>query len=117
MSFQNQVSTKVQQAVTNTCMFMKIFESNLVSFPTCLLVSCSVGTYYDKAYGRCVLCPPGTYQDEEGQMSCVVCPGREGRQVSKVEGARNMSECEGKTVSQFDLCCSDSQKFLAICTA
>lgn len=29
-------------------------------------------------------------------MSCEVCPGPEGREVSKVVGARNMSECGGK---------------------
>uniref|UniRef100_A0A4W6D0M6 Signal peptide, CUB and EGF-like domain-containing protein 2 n=1 Tax=Lates calcarifer TaxID=8187 RepID=A0A4W6D0M6_LATCA len=59
-------------------------------------VSCSVGTYYDGDQGRCLLCPAGTYQDEEGQMSCEVCPGPEGREVSKVVGARNMSECGGQ---------------------
>ncbi|XP_023149892.2 signal peptide, CUB and EGF-like domain-containing protein 2 isoform X3 [Amphiprion ocellaris] len=59
-------------------------------------VSCSVGTYFDGDQGRCVLCPAGTYQDEEGQMSCEVCPGPEGREVSKVVGARNMSECGGQ---------------------
>ncbi|XP_040893717.1 signal peptide, CUB and EGF-like domain-containing protein 2 isoform X5 [Toxotes jaculatrix] len=59
-------------------------------------VSCSVGTYYDGEQGRCVLCPAGTYQDEEGQMSCEVCPAPEGREVSKVVGARNMSECGGQ---------------------
>ncbi|KAG8001567.1 DENN domain-containing protein 5A [Nibea albiflora] len=56
-------------------------------------VSCGVGTHYDGDQGRCVLCPAGTYQDEEGQMSCETCPGPEGREVSKVVGARNMSEC------------------------
>lgn len=72
------------------------FESNVVSFPACLAVSCGAGTHYDGDQGRCVLCPAGTYQDEEGQMSCEVCPGPEGREVSKVVGARNMSECGGE---------------------
>nr|XP_019954252.1 PREDICTED: signal peptide, CUB and EGF-like domain-containing protein 2 [Paralichthys olivaceus] len=57
---------------------------------------CSVGTYYDADQGRCVLCPAGTYQGEEGRTSCEVCPGPEGREVSKVVGARNMSECAGQ---------------------
>lgn len=65
--------------------------------PPRLLVSCGVGTHYDGDQGRCVLCPVGTYQDEEGQMSCELCPGPEGREVSKVVGARNMSECGGKS--------------------
>ncbi|XP_024911517.1 signal peptide, CUB and EGF-like domain-containing protein 2 isoform X4 [Cynoglossus semilaevis] len=59
-------------------------------------VKCSVGTYYDADQGRCVTCPAGTYQDEEGQMSCEVCPGAEGRELSKTVGARNMSECGGQ---------------------
>uniref|UniRef100_A0A8C5D9V5 Signal peptide, CUB and EGF-like domain-containing protein 2 n=1 Tax=Gouania willdenowi TaxID=441366 RepID=A0A8C5D9V5_GOUWI len=59
-------------------------------------VSCSVGSFFDAEQGRCVLCPAGTYQDEEAQMSCEVCPGPEGRDVSKVVGARNMSECGGQ---------------------
>lgn len=63
----------------------------------CFLVSCAVGTFYDGEQGRCVLCPAGTYQDEEGQMSCELCPGPEGREVPKVAGARNMSECGGET--------------------
>lgn len=59
-------------------------------------MSCGAGTHYDGDQGRCVVCPAGTYQDEEGQMSCEVCPGPEGREVSKVVGARNMSECGGE---------------------
>ncbi|XP_053722042.1 signal peptide, CUB and EGF-like domain-containing protein 2 isoform X4 [Synchiropus splendidus] len=59
-------------------------------------VSCSTGTFFDGDQGRCALCPAGTYQDEEGQMSCEVCPGPEGREVSKVVGARNVSECGGQ---------------------
>ncbi|XP_058486117.1 signal peptide, CUB and EGF-like domain-containing protein 2 isoform X4 [Solea solea] len=59
-------------------------------------VRCTVGTHYDADQARCVLCPAGTYQDEEGQTSCEVCPGPEGRDVSKTVGARNMSECGGQ---------------------
>uniref|UniRef100_A0AAV2LN63 Signal peptide, CUB and EGF-like domain-containing protein 2 n=1 Tax=Knipowitschia caucasica TaxID=637954 RepID=A0AAV2LN63_KNICA len=59
-------------------------------------VSCTVGTYFELNLGRCMLCPAGTYQDEEGQMSCDVCPAPEGREISKVVGARNLSECGGQ---------------------
>uniref|UniRef100_A0A3B5M4I3 Signal peptide, CUB domain, EGF-like 2 n=1 Tax=Xiphophorus couchianus TaxID=32473 RepID=A0A3B5M4I3_9TELE len=59
-------------------------------------VSCSAGTYYDGDQGHCVPCPAGTYQDEEGQMSCEICPTPDGREVAKVIGARNMSECGGQ---------------------
>uniref|UniRef100_A0A671SLC8 Signal peptide, CUB and EGF-like domain-containing protein 2 n=1 Tax=Sinocyclocheilus anshuiensis TaxID=1608454 RepID=A0A671SLC8_9TELE len=59
-------------------------------------VKCSIGTYYDGEQGRCFLCPPGTYQDEEGQVSCDVCPGPEGRGIPRTAGARNISECGGQ---------------------
>lgn len=61
-----------------------------------------------------MLCPAGTYQGEEGQMSCEICPGPEGREVSKVVGARNMSECGGKTVKprQFEIYISKRQMSL-----
>ncbi|XP_039518752.1 signal peptide, CUB and EGF-like domain-containing protein 2 isoform X5 [Pimephales promelas] len=59
-------------------------------------VKCAVGTYYDGEQGRCFLCPPGTYQDEEGQVSCDVCPGPEGRGIPRSAGARNISECGGQ---------------------
>ncbi|XP_033972562.1 signal peptide, CUB and EGF-like domain-containing protein 2 isoform X4 [Trematomus bernacchii] len=59
-------------------------------------VSCSVGTHYDGDQGRCVLCPAGTYQDDEAQTSCEVCPRPEGRELSKVVGAGNLSECGGQ---------------------
>lgn len=62
-----------------------------------MLVKCAVGTYYDGEQGRCFLCPPGTYQDEEGQVSCDVCPGPEGRGIPRTAGARNISECGGET--------------------
>ncbi|XP_077084533.1 signal peptide, CUB and EGF-like domain-containing protein 2 isoform X8 [Siphateles boraxobius] len=59
-------------------------------------VKCAVGTYYNGEQGRCFLCPPGTYQDEEGQVSCDVCPGPEGRGIPRSAGARNISECGGQ---------------------
>lgn len=78
-----------------------------LSWP-CPTVSCGAGTYYDGDQGRCVPCPAGTYQDEVGQMFCEVCPGPEGRDVSKVVGARNMSECGGET---------PDERFFAVCAA
>uniref|UniRef100_A0A4W4G2X2 Signal peptide, CUB and EGF-like domain-containing protein 2 n=1 Tax=Electrophorus electricus TaxID=8005 RepID=A0A4W4G2X2_ELEEL len=56
-------------------------------------VSCTVGMYHDTEQGRCVPCPAGTYQDEEGQASCVACPGLKGRTVPRPAGARSLAEC------------------------
>lgn len=73
-------------------------------------MSCSAGTFYDSDQRRCVLCPAGTFQDEEGQMSCEQCPAPEGHEASGVVGARNLSECGGETVTfhSFTHCKKDS---------
>ncbi|XP_029438200.1 signal peptide, CUB and EGF-like domain-containing protein 2 isoform X2 [Rhinatrema bivittatum] len=59
-------------------------------------VGCSVGTYYGGGQGRCILCPSGTYQDEEGQITCEACPIPENLATPKTVGARNVSECGGQ---------------------
>lgn len=54
-------------------------------------VSCSVGTYHDTTNNGCKLCPRGTYQDKEGQLSCKPCP-----QVKLgigILGAVNVTQC------------------------
>uniref|UniRef100_A0A8C1EN68 Signal peptide, CUB domain, EGF-like 1 n=1 Tax=Cyprinus carpio carpio TaxID=630221 RepID=A0A8C1EN68_CYPCA len=55
-------------------------------------VSCGVGTFYSGEQEQCVICPPGTYQDREGQLSCEPCPSTEGQGIA---GAKNVSECGG----------------------
>ncbi|KAK3544148.1 hypothetical protein QTP86_002965 [Hemibagrus guttatus] len=55
-------------------------------------VSCGVGTFYSGEQDRCVQCPPGTYQDMEGQLSCEPCPVAE---TQSITGAKNVSECGG----------------------
>lgn len=55
-------------------------------------VSCSVGTFYSGEQEQCVQCPPGTYQDTVGQLSCAPCPSLEGQGIA---GAKNVSQCGG----------------------
>ncbi|XP_071975240.1 signal peptide, CUB and EGF-like domain-containing protein 2 isoform X1 [Engystomops pustulosus] len=55
--------------------------------------SCRAGTYYDEDKEQCVLCPHGTYQSEEGQITCEICP--DSRDHPKHAGARDVSECGG----------------------
>lgn len=55
-------------------------------------VSCSVGTFYSGEQEQCVQCPPGTYQDTVGQLSCEPCPSSEGQGIT---GAKNVSQCGG----------------------
>ncbi|KAE8606083.1 hypothetical protein XENTR_v10010595 [Xenopus tropicalis] len=58
-------------------------------------VSCQAGTYYDGDKEQCVLCPNGTYQTEEGQITCETCPGPETRENQRTAGARYITECVG----------------------
>ncbi|KAJ7344448.1 hypothetical protein JRQ81_000398 [Phrynocephalus forsythii] len=58
--------------------------------------SCSVGTYYHDEQEECVLCPNGTYQDNEGQITCEPCPNLQNPGNLKTVGARNISECGGQ---------------------
>ncbi|XP_033753123.1 signal peptide, CUB and EGF-like domain-containing protein 1 [Pecten maximus] len=39
-------------------------------------VACSVGSYFKRKLAACSLCSRGTYQDQEGQTSCIKCPNR-----------------------------------------
>ncbi|XP_006162986.1 signal peptide, CUB and EGF-like domain-containing protein 2 isoform X7 [Tupaia chinensis] len=58
-------------------------------------VSCRPGTYYDGAQERCILCPNGTFQNEEGQIACEPCPRSETPGALKITEAWNLSECGG----------------------
>lgn len=57
-------------------------------------VSCGVGTFYSGEQDQCVQCPPGTYQDTVGQLSCEPCPSTEGQGIA---GAKNVSQCGGNS--------------------
>ncbi|XP_057604880.1 signal peptide, CUB and EGF-like domain-containing protein 2 isoform X5 [Hippopotamus amphibius kiboko] len=58
-------------------------------------VSCRAGTYYDGVQERCILCPNGTFQNEEGQITCEPCPRPENPGALKTPEAWNVSECGG----------------------
>ena len=57
-----------------------------------LSVRCLPGSYYHGEHERCVQCPPGTFQEREGQLGCDLCPGSDGHGPV---GARNISSCAG----------------------
>ncbi|XP_035884889.1 signal peptide, CUB and EGF-like domain-containing protein 2 isoform X3 [Phyllostomus discolor] len=58
-------------------------------------VSCRAGTYYDGLQERCILCPNGTFQNEEGQITCEPCPRPENPGSLKTPETWNVSECGG----------------------
>lgn len=60
-----------------------------------LSVRCLPGSYYHGEQERCVQCPPGTFQEKEGQLACDLCPGSDGHGPV---GARNISSCAGNLV-------------------
>lgn len=66
-----------------------IWKYYSVSF---LSVSCGLGTFYSGEHEQCVQCPPGTYQDTVGQLSCEPCPSTDGQGIA---GAKNVSQCGG----------------------
>uniref|UniRef100_A0A8D3CDV4 Signal peptide, CUB and EGF-like domain-containing protein 1 n=1 Tax=Scophthalmus maximus TaxID=52904 RepID=A0A8D3CDV4_SCOMX len=55
--------------------------------------SCGAGTFYSGEQEQCVQCPPGTYQDTVGQLSCEPCPSTDGQGIA---GAKNVSQCGGQ---------------------
>uniref|UniRef100_A0A8C7B8Q4 Signal peptide, CUB and EGF-like domain-containing protein 2 n=1 Tax=Neovison vison TaxID=452646 RepID=A0A8C7B8Q4_NEOVI len=58
-------------------------------------VSCRAGTYDDGEQERCILCPNGTFQNEEGQITCEPCPRPENPGALKTPEAWNVSKCGG----------------------
>ncbi|XP_048216798.1 signal peptide, CUB and EGF-like domain-containing protein 2 isoform X2 [Perognathus longimembris pacificus] len=58
-------------------------------------VSCRPGTYNDGAQERCILCPNGTFHNEEGQLTCEPCPRPENPGALKISEAWNVSDCGG----------------------
>ena len=55
-----------------------------------IVVLCPVGSYHDIPLEECVDCPPGMYQDVEGQTDCKACP--DGAISNK--GAINQTNCK-----------------------
>ncbi|XP_073897202.1 signal peptide, CUB and EGF-like domain-containing protein 2 isoform X3 [Castor canadensis] len=58
-------------------------------------VSCRAGTHYDRAQERCILCPNGAFQNEDGQVTCEPCPRPENLGALKISEVWNVSECGG----------------------
>lgn len=56
-------------------------------------VNCPLGTYYSLEHSTCESCLMGSYQDEEGQLECKLCPPRTHTEYLH---SRSISECKGR---------------------
>lgn len=75
-----------------TCGFTSCVSPLTGAVVDLLSVRCLPGSYYHGEQERCVQCPPGTFQEKEGQLACDLCPGSDGHGPV---GARNISSCAG----------------------
>ena len=68
-----------------------------------LIVACPVGSFYHQEFSNCTLCSRGTYQDEEGQLSCKTCS--KGK-TTQGHGAGSSKECDvdKPDITSKDLC-------------
>lgn len=57
-------------------------------------VLCPVGTFFNVVNEVCASCSQGSYQPEEGQLSCLVCPSNTS---TKVVNAKRPDDCQGTT--------------------
>ncbi|KAK3545348.1 hypothetical protein QTP70_004069 [Hemibagrus guttatus] len=58
-----------------------------------MCVQCPVGTYFSADYAECESCRRGSYQDEEGQTECKLCP--DGFSTPYLH-SRSLSECRAQ---------------------
>lgn len=56
-------------------------------------MNCPLGTYYSMEHSTCESCLMGSYQDEEGQLECKLCPPRTHTEYLH---SRSISECKGR---------------------
>ena len=56
-----------------------------------IAVKCPVGTFFNVIHRECQSCPQGSYQPQEGQVTCLVCPEKTS---TKKELAKNPYDCK-----------------------
>jgi len=64
----------------------------------CFLVSCGPGSYYNVSLDRCIICFPGSYQDEQAAFDCKTCLSGT---TTVDKGATSVSQCVGQFSSSF----------------
>ena len=67
-------------------------DSSTNDFARC--VYCPIGTFFNVVNEVCESCSQGSYQPDEGQLSCLVCPHNTS---TKVVNAKRSDDCQGST--------------------
>ncbi|KAL3877077.1 hypothetical protein ACJMK2_034832 [Sinanodonta woodiana] len=62
-----------------------------ITVADCLISPCRKGYMYILRRQECDICPRGTYQPEDGKMTCIYCP--EDRFYTSQEGSTDVTEC------------------------
>eukprot|EP00095_Tigriopus_kingsejongensis_P012185 maker-scaffold521_size146803-snap-gene-0.11 protein:Tk12185 transcript:maker-scaffold521_size146803-snap-gene-0.11-mRNA-1 annotation:"hypothetical protein LOTGIDRAFT_233055" len=58
-----------------------------------MCVNCPIGTYFNVVNETCAACSPGSYQPQEAQLTCMVCPS----QRSTIQrGAKSRVDCKAQ---------------------
>ena len=71
--------------------FIRNIEEGSLNMGTSSLssVACPVGTYHNTTIDVCQFCTKGSYQNQEGQLFCLMCrPGE-----TSPDGATHLSQC------------------------
>lgn len=58
-----------------------------------MCVNCPVGSYFNVMSKNCEPCPSGSYQPEEAQLTCLVCPGQ---RSTLIQGATSSQDCKAQ---------------------
>ncbi|CAH1773671.1 unnamed protein product, partial [Owenia fusiformis] len=58
-----------------------------------MCVACPLGTYFNVISKTCEGCTRGTYQPEEGQLSCLVCPDKTS---TKSNSSKTVGQCKAQ---------------------
>lgn len=76
-------------------MLEEVILEDVLSVCLCspLQVKCPVGTFFNVILRECQPCPQGSFQPEEGQVSCLVCPANTS---TKAGSAKSDADCKGQ---------------------
>ena len=73
-------------------------------------VACPAGTFFNVISENCEDCQRGTYQPDEGQLTCLVCPNNTS---TSRNSSKSIQQCQGMCLCVSSVCLS---VWLSLCT-